>query len=262
MALTDKLTNIADAIRAKTGKADLLTLDQMPTEIASIETGGGGAEDHLNDFLTNTLTAIDSDVTNILSYGSYGRTALKTVNLPKCTDIGGYAFRGCSNITNVDAPLVATIGTYAFYGCNKLTDINMSKAESIGNYAFYKCDLQSVNFPDVTNLSQNVFFQNENLQRADFGVASRINQAAFGNCGKLVALILRRTDSICALRVATNAFANTPIANGTGYVYVPSTLIETYKTATNWVNYASQFRALEDYTVDGTITGALDESKI
>lgn len=42
MALTDKLSKIADAIRSKTGKADLLTLDQMPTEIASIETGGGG----------------------------------------------------------------------------------------------------------------------------------------------------------------------------------------------------------------------------
>ena len=26
--------------------------------------------------------------------------------------------------------------------------------------------------------------------------------------------------------------------------------------------YANQFRALEDYTVDGTRTGALDESKI
>lgn len=42
MALTDKLKAIADAIRGKTGKTDGLTLDQMPGEIASIETGGGG----------------------------------------------------------------------------------------------------------------------------------------------------------------------------------------------------------------------------
>jgi len=41
MALTDKLTDIADAIRAKTGESDLLTLDEMPDAIASI-TGGGG----------------------------------------------------------------------------------------------------------------------------------------------------------------------------------------------------------------------------
>lgn len=40
MALTNKLSAIGDAIRAKTGKSDLLTLDQMPTEIASITISG------------------------------------------------------------------------------------------------------------------------------------------------------------------------------------------------------------------------------
>lgn len=39
MALINKLTAIADAIRAKTGKEDTLTLDQMPLEIAGIQTG-------------------------------------------------------------------------------------------------------------------------------------------------------------------------------------------------------------------------------
>lgn len=42
MALTDKLSAIGDAIRAKTGGTELLTLDAMPNEIASIKTGGGG----------------------------------------------------------------------------------------------------------------------------------------------------------------------------------------------------------------------------
>lgn len=42
MALTDKLSAIGNAIRAKTGKTDKLTLDQMPGEIAGITGGGGG----------------------------------------------------------------------------------------------------------------------------------------------------------------------------------------------------------------------------
>ena len=42
MALIEKLSAIGDAIREKTGKADKLTLDQMPVEIASIVSGGGG----------------------------------------------------------------------------------------------------------------------------------------------------------------------------------------------------------------------------
>lgn len=45
MALTDKLTAIANAIRAKTGKTESLTLEQMPTEIESITTGGGSSDD-------------------------------------------------------------------------------------------------------------------------------------------------------------------------------------------------------------------------
>ena len=43
MALTDKLFAIGDAIREKTGKNDLLALDQMPNEIRNI--GGGGGTD-------------------------------------------------------------------------------------------------------------------------------------------------------------------------------------------------------------------------
>ena len=40
MALTDKLTAIADAIRGKTGKTETLTLAQMPGEIEGIQVGG------------------------------------------------------------------------------------------------------------------------------------------------------------------------------------------------------------------------------
>lgn len=42
MALTDKLSAIGNAIREKGGTTELLTLDEMPTAIGAIETGGGG----------------------------------------------------------------------------------------------------------------------------------------------------------------------------------------------------------------------------
>ena len=41
MALTDKLTSIANAIREKGGTTEKLTLDAMPTAIAALSTGGG-----------------------------------------------------------------------------------------------------------------------------------------------------------------------------------------------------------------------------
>jgi hypothetical protein len=59
-----------------------------------------------------------------------------------------------------------------------------------------------------------------------------------------------------------------PNGDKDGYFYVPRALLsdddatKDYRRATNWATYASQFRALEDYTVDGTITGDLDPNKI
>lgn len=56
MALIDKLNAIGNAIRAKTGKTQKLTLDEMPAEISSIV--GGGTED-LNAVLTEQEELID-----------------------------------------------------------------------------------------------------------------------------------------------------------------------------------------------------------
>lgn len=69
MALTDKLAAIGDAIRAKTGKSDTMTLEQMVTEIASIQTGGDSTEAFglrllaqdevvLNNFTTTSATTV------------------------------------------------------------------------------------------------------------------------------------------------------------------------------------------------------------
>lgn len=52
MALINKLSAIGDAIREKTGKEDLLTLDQMPEEIKGISGGGGGGDDDTPIYIT------------------------------------------------------------------------------------------------------------------------------------------------------------------------------------------------------------------
>jgi hypothetical protein len=89
-----------------------------------------------------------------------------------------------------------------------------------------------------------------NLEKVDlyFGVGlgvAQIFQRAFSGCTKLQTLIIRGSQVVPLYN--TTAFTNTPIANGTGYIYVPSTLVEQYKTATNWATFADQIRAIEDY---------------
>lgn len=59
ITITSAFSDIADAIRAKTGKSDTMTPAEMPTEIASISggSGGGGGSDEIIRISTvdNTL---------------------------------------------------------------------------------------------------------------------------------------------------------------------------------------------------------------
>lgn len=77
---------------------------------------------------------------------------------------------------------------------------------------------------------------------------------AFSSCYKLQTLVLRKTGSICTLD-NVSAFTNTPMRGYnslTGTVYVPSALISTYQTATNW-------KTLYD---NGTLTFAAIEGSL
>lgn len=58
MALTDKLTAIADAIRAKGGTTDLLTLEGMVDAINAIETGSGATD------VTDSVVSVAFSETN------------------------------------------------------------------------------------------------------------------------------------------------------------------------------------------------------
>ena len=109
----------------------------------------------------------------------------------------------------------------------------------------------------VTKVGQYAFYKCTALARVDVPAATKIEANAFNGCTALSVFILRST-SMCTL----NADIPGPIKDGTGYIYVPRALVDSYKAATNWSTYDTQFRALEDYTVDGTITGELDETKI
>lgn len=136
-----------------------------------------------------------------------------------------------------------------------ITELKDNVVTTIGDYAFNKCtNLEILDLPSVTS----------------------INKCAFSNCAALTKLILR-SNTLCTLK-DTNAFWYTPIARYTsiyndtshpnGHIYVPRALLSDddatmdYRRATNWTSLSSKFRALEDYTVDGTTTGELDSTKI
>lgn len=110
----------------------------------------------------------------------------------------------------------------------------------------------------VTNIRAYSFIYS-NVNFADLPNCVKIGSYSF-HSSKIQTLILRSPS--VAMAEHTNIFTTTPIKSGTGYIYVPRSLVDSYKAATNWSTYAAQFRALEDYTVDGTVDGDIDMSKI
>ena len=120
-------------------------------------------------------------------------------------------------ITRYVNPRVSSVGAQSFYGCSKLKFVHFAKANSAGSNSFRGCTA---------------------LTTAIFDKADAINANAFNGCSKLEILIFGA--STLAKLGATTALASTPIASGSGYVYVRASLVADTRTASNWAAYANQ----------------------
>ena len=220
------------------------------------------------------LSSVDLPLAPALgSYAFSGCSILASISLPNVTNLGTYAFYNCYKLENINIPKVTSVGSNGFYGCLLLENIDLSHVTTLGASAFQNCSkLKRITLPEITVTNTNIFRHCFALQSVDLPKATNIATYIFNSCYSLTQIILR-SSAVCTLADA-NALGDCYHYHGTvnsvynpsgakdGYIYVPRALVDSYKSAANWSSFASQFRALEDYTVDGTTTGALDESKI
>ena len=292
------LSRIAEAIRAKNGTTDKIKVSDMAATIEAIKAGG---DDKAAAIIDRSITEYSNDnIETIAAYAFYQCSSLLSVDMPAATSIGGNAFGGCNSLTTIDLPAATSIGSNAFYhcsilatldlpaatsigyeafsncsslttvslpaatsigdnaftSCNSLATVVLPAATSIGSYVFYNCSsLTTVSLPAATSIGSNAFYYCEKLTTVDLPMATSIGAYVCASCSALKALIIR-TGQVCSLD------ADLGYGTDSCYIYVPRALINDYKAATNWAKYADKFRALEDYTVDGTTTGELDTTKI
>ena len=187
MALTNKLTAIANAIREKTGTTNKLTLDEMPTAISNISSGGGDIPEEAFNITGNCQSMFSRGKWDwfINNYGDRITTSLiesadamfkesKVSNIPFYINLlnNGYAsasniFYLCSNLEG-SPYITGKIGECLnmFYGCYRLNYIPEDWATKI--------DWSSRNDNPSYNFISNVFFQCYSLKRIPQNLISSI----------------------------------------------------------------------------------------
>lgn len=255
--VADAVTNV-DVLNAIAGflggEVDATTISEAIENIVPVAPTGGGDIDALID---RSITEINSSAAEVGINAFYQCTALLKANFLNATVIGDAAFKGCSQLKSIDCPKATEIGGYAFDDCSALEDVNFPMVTRLigqTSSTFRNCSsLARVEFPSLITLDQGYAFSGcTALKIADFPVLTAISGSSVfdrkydtsAGCTSLEAVILR-APSVVEL-TGSNVFRTTPIESGTGYIYVPDDLVDSYKAMTNWSTYANQIKGLSE----------------
>lgn len=135
----------------------------------------------------------------------------------RVSSIGGNAFKSCTALIDVSFPQATEIGDSSFSTCSALAYVYAPKAQTLASSAFYSCRKMAIfYFGSLTRISSNVFVN-------------------VGGDSENASLILDG-DGVCEL------VSSTSFLNFLGTVYVPDSLAEQYKVATNWSTIADKIK--------------------
>ena len=245
-----------------------------------IEGGGSGdpVENYEDEILDGTLTNYtNSTATDLRNCAFMYAQTLKTVNFLACTEVGQSAFCYCTALTTASFENCISIASSAFQGCTKLKTLSFPNCRSIYWAAFSTCtSLASVDLPKCTYLGGRAFqgctalittslplvkyiyssaFQScKSLATISLPSITIIGSTAFGSCTKLSSIYLMGS-SLCTLS-GSSAFTGAGITSTKGSIYVPASLVDAYKAATNWAFFANRIFAGDSGT--GGNSGAAD----
>ena len=227
------LTIVADAIRDTSGTTEKMV---FPGGFASAVSELCNPVDYLAAVCNKAATEIINPKISGVLCDRFQQDSinLTKVDLPGVTEMGTGCFNFCSNLEEINFSSVAKIGSSCFESCHKITEWYFPSLETISGWGWVFASCRSVTkayYPKLQSITgPKCWSGNVSLETFILGA-----------------------DTVCTLSSA-DVFSDTPIGGNTtntegriGYIYVPSTLVDSYKSATNWSTYADQIRAIEDY---------------
>ena len=214
-------TDIKSAIENKGVDMTGVSFPGYASKIGEISGGGGWDQKSITE-KSYEIINLDNSASFVASSAFRGNQTIKTVNLPYATTVGNSAFQSCSSLIQVDLPMCSYIGSYAFYNCSSLSQISLPVCSYIDDTAFGACS---------------------SLSQISLPVCSYIESYAFGACSSLNIITIGYS-SVCSLG-GSMTFNYTQITSSTGSIYVPTSLVDSYKSATNWSYFSTQIFPIE-----------------
>ena len=161
--------------------------------------------------------------------------------------IGGYSLHSCRSLTSISIPDgVTSIAVNAFYACSALATISIPDGvTSIGTNVFQNCySLTSILIPDgVTSIGSSTLASCHSLTSITIpDSVTSIGNFAFSACYSVTKYKIYRTAGVVTIS-NINAFNG---INKITRIYVPDSLLDSYKSATNWVTYKNYIYPLSD----------------
>lgn len=146
---------------------------------------------------------------------------VETVDLPNCLYVGSNAFYYCASLTTVNLPVCTTLYDYAFRYCGILSSVSLPNVVRMSGYCFANCvSLQTISLPNC----------------------SYVSRYAFWNCTNLKTIYMGTARSVVATMTQSNALSDCSALQS---IYVPASLVDSYKKASNWSYYSSKIVGFE-----------------
>lgn len=202
--------------------------------------------------ILNTTISVFNQVNNIPNscfyyYKTYNNQGIEFMSTSTISENAFVSANFTSINFNSNIPITVYSNAFKYISC----PINNLVIKAIYSDAFYSASLTSAYIYSTSTISGvigNNAFRNATYLNTVSGYIKNISSGAFLNCSRLYSLYLNNINSsITTLTVsAYGAFANTPIYNGSGSIYVPASLYETYISATNWATLSNAFVSVPD----------------
>lgn len=234
-----------------------------PARISQISMTPGDQDNLFKSLIDRSITsfAIPQGVTKIRTHSLYNCTSLTDVTIPdSVTVIQSYAFQGCTSLTGITclAETPPIIGTSVFLQTNNCP-IYVPE-ESVQAYktawSAYSSRIQAmpddtlfnsivdrsvteIEIPnDVTTIGQYAFYGCTSLTTVSIpSSVTSIQYGAFEYCTSLTSLTVNRT--------TPPTLVNGSIPNNSSLViYVPSSAVSAYQSASVWSQYSSKIQAI------------------